>query len=185
MIFFNKIKIVLGFLLWIVCWVDFFYFFWERSWGIFLVLVFLVSLIFLGIIMLFVIFLIQLERRKGVQFLGIMFIFWLVVLVCVLVILRFKIMIVLKEDVQVDLFCDIIFYVYFFFLFIQFVLFCFLDCLFLFLEIIYDFNFCLEFSVFFLLRIIFWWIIGLIVWGYCQFLEGSDFWFLNKEDMLE
>ena len=41
----------LGFLLWIVCWADLFYSFWERSWGKFLAPVFLVSPTLLGITM--------------------------------------------------------------------------------------------------------------------------------------
>ncbi|XP_054185067.1 multidrug resistance-associated protein 1 isoform X39 [Homo sapiens] len=47
----NKTKTALGFLLWIVCWADLFYSFWERSRGIFLAPVFLVSPTLLGITM--------------------------------------------------------------------------------------------------------------------------------------
>lgn len=42
-------------------------------------------------------FLIQLERRKGVQSSGIMLTFWLIALLCALAILRSKIMTALKE----------------------------------------------------------------------------------------
>ncbi|XP_054236325.1 multidrug resistance-associated protein 1 isoform X3 [Homo sapiens] len=94
----NKTKTALGFLLWIVCWADLFYSFWERSRGIFLAPVFLVSPTLLGITMLLATFLIQLERRKGVQSSGIMLTFWLVALVCALAILRSKIMTALKEN---------------------------------------------------------------------------------------
>lgn len=41
----------LGFLLWIVCWADLFYSFWERNWGNFPAPVFLVSPTLLGITM--------------------------------------------------------------------------------------------------------------------------------------
>ncbi|KAI5234553.1 Multidrug Resistance-Associated Protein 1 [Manis pentadactyla] len=41
----------LGFLLWIICWADLFYSFWERSWGKFLAPVFLVTPTLLGITM--------------------------------------------------------------------------------------------------------------------------------------
>ncbi|XP_077843256.1 multidrug resistance-associated protein 1 isoform X5 [Macaca mulatta] len=94
----NKTKTALGFLLWIVCWADLFYSFWERSRGIFLAPVFLVSPTLLGITMLLATFLIQLERRKGVQSSGIMLTFWLVALLCALAILRSKIMTALKEN---------------------------------------------------------------------------------------
>uniref|UniRef100_A0A2I2Y584 Multidrug resistance-associated protein 1 n=1 Tax=Gorilla gorilla gorilla TaxID=9595 RepID=A0A2I2Y584_GORGO len=154
----NKTKTALGFLLWIVCWAGLFYSFWERSRGIFLAPVFLVSPTLLGITMLLATFLIQLERRKGVQSSGIMLTFWLVALVCALAILRSKIMTALKEDAQVDLFRDITFYVYFSLLLIH---------------------------ASFLSRITFWWITGLIVRGYRQPLEDSDLWSLNKEDTSE
>ncbi|XP_030653903.1 multidrug resistance-associated protein 1 [Nomascus leucogenys] len=181
----NKTKTALGFLLWIVCWADLFYSFWERSRGIFLAPVFLVSPTLLGITMLLATFLIQLERRKGVQSSGIMLTFWLIALLCALAILRSKIMTALKEDAQVDLFRDITFYIYFSLLLIQLVLSCFSDRSPLFSETIHDPNPCPESSASFLSRITFWWITGLIVRGYRQPLEGSDLWSLNKEDTSE
>uniref|UniRef100_A0A8C9HUR6 Multidrug resistance-associated protein 1 n=2 Tax=Piliocolobus tephrosceles TaxID=591936 RepID=A0A8C9HUR6_9PRIM len=181
----NKTKTALGFLLWIVCWADLFYSFWERSRGIFLAPVFLVSPTLLGITMLLATFLIQLERRKGVQSSGIMLTFWLVALLCALAILRSKIMTALKEDAQVDLFRDITFYIYFSLVLIQLVLSCFSDRSPLFSETIHDSNPCPESSASFLSRITFWWITGLIVRGYRQPLEGSDLWSLNKEDTSE
>ncbi|XP_011805686.1 PREDICTED: multidrug resistance-associated protein 1-like [Colobus angolensis palliatus] len=134
----NKTKTALGFLLWIVCWADLFYSFWERSRGIFLAPVFLVSPTLLGITMLLATFLIQLERRKGVQSSGIMLTFWLVALLCALAILRSKIVTALKEDAQVDLLRDITFYVYFALVLIQLVLSCFSDRSPLFSETIHD-----------------------------------------------
>ncbi|XP_063479789.1 multidrug resistance-associated protein 1 isoform X6 [Symphalangus syndactylus] len=181
----NKTKTALGFLLWIVCWADLFYSFWERSRGIFLAPVFLVSPTLLGITMLLATFLIQLERRKGVQSSGIMLTFWLIALLCALAILRSKIMTALKEDAHVDLFHDITFYVYFSLLLIQLVLSCFSDRSPLFSETIHDPNPCPESSASFLSRITFWWITGLIVRGYRQPLESSDLWSLNKEDTSE
>nr|XP_055109349.1 multidrug resistance-associated protein 1 isoform X2 [Symphalangus syndactylus] len=159
----NKTKTALGFLLWIVCWADLFYSFWERSRGIFLAPVFLVSPTLLGITMLLATFLIQLERRKGVQSSGIMLTFWLIALLCALAILRSKIMTALKE----------------------LVLSCFSDRSPLFSETIHDPNPCPESSASFLSRITFWWITGLIVRGYRQPLESSDLWSLNKEDTSE
>ncbi|XP_055109350.1 multidrug resistance-associated protein 1 isoform X2 [Symphalangus syndactylus] len=130
-------------------------------------------------------FLIQLERRKGVQSSGIMLTFWLIALLCALAILRSKIMTALKEDAHVDLFHDITFYVYFSLLLIQLVLSCFSDRSPLFSETIHDPNPCPESSASFLSRITFWWITGLIVRGYRQPLESSDLWSLNKEDTSE
>nr|XP_020037160.1 multidrug resistance-associated protein 1 isoform X1 [Castor canadensis] len=181
----NKTKTALGFLLWVVCWADLFYSFWERSWGVLLAPVLLVSPTLLGITMLLATLLIQLERRKGVQSSGIMLTFWLVALLCALAILRSRIMTALKEDTQVDLFRDVTFYVYLSLVLIQLVLSCFSDRSPLFSETISDSNPCPESGASFLSRITFWWITGLMIRGYRQPLEASDLWSLNKEDTSE
>ncbi|XP_073071631.1 multidrug resistance-associated protein 1 isoform X6 [Manis javanica] len=181
----NKAKTALGFLLWIICWADLFYSFWERSWGKFLAPVFLVSPTLLGITMLLATFLIQLERKKGVQSSGIMLTFWLIALLCAFAILRSKIMTAFKEDSGVDIFRDVTFYIYFSLVLIQLVLSCFSDQSPLFSETIKDPNPCPESSASFLSRITFWWITGLMVRGYRQPLEVTDLWSLNKEDTSE
>ncbi|XP_060028892.1 multidrug resistance-associated protein 1 isoform X2 [Erinaceus europaeus] len=130
-------------------------------------------------------YLIQLERRKGVQSSGIMLTFWLIALVCALAILRSKIMTALKEGTQVDMFRDITFYIYFTLVLVQLVLSCFSDRAPLFSETINDPNPCPEFGASFLSRITFWWITGLMIRGYRQPLENTDLWSLNKEDTSE
>ncbi|XP_059009907.1 multidrug resistance-associated protein 1 [Mustela lutreola] len=185
MTYLNKTKTALGFLLWIVCWADLFYSFWERSWGKFLAPVFLVSPTLLGITMLLATFLIQLERRKGVQSSGIMLTFWAVALLCALAIFRSKIMAALKEDAEIDVFRDVTFYIYFSLVLMQLVLSCFSDRPPLFSETIHDPNPCPESSASFLSRVTFWWITGLMVHGYRQPLESTDLWSLNKEDTSE
>ncbi|XP_062954765.1 multidrug resistance-associated protein 1 isoform X2 [Cynocephalus volans] len=181
----NKAKTALGFLLWIICWAELFYSFWERSQGVFLAPIFLVSPTLLGITMLLATFLIQLERRKGVQSSGIMLTFWLVALLCALAILRSRIMTALKEDTHVDLFRDVTFYIYFSLVLLQLVLSCFSDRSPLFSETINDPNPCPETSASFLSKITFWWITGLMVRGYRQPLEAGDLWSLNKDDTSE
>nr|XP_015857887.1 multidrug resistance-associated protein 1 isoform X3 [Peromyscus maniculatus bairdii] len=181
----NKAKTALGFLLWIICWADLFYSFWERHQGVFLAPVLLVSPTLLGITMLLATFLIQLERRKGVQSSGIMLIFWLVALLCAIAILRSKVISALKKDAQVDVFRDTTFYVYFTLVLVQLVLSCFSDSSPLFSETVHDLNPCPESSASFLSRITFWWITGMMVQGYRQPLESSDLWSLNKEDTSE
>ncbi|XP_005391137.1 PREDICTED: multidrug resistance-associated protein 1 [Chinchilla lanigera] len=181
----NKAKTALGFLLWIVCWADLFYSFWERSQGKLLPPVLLVSPTLLGITMLLATFLIQLERRKGVQSSGVMLIFWLTALLCALAIFRSRIMSALKEATKDNLFRDITFYLYFFLVLIQLVLACFSDRLPLFSETINDPNPCPESGASFLSKITFWWITGLMIRGYRQPLEGGDLWSLNKEDTSE
>ncbi|XP_049645216.1 multidrug resistance-associated protein 1 [Suncus etruscus] len=182
---FNKAKTALGFLLWLVCWADLFYSFWERHAGRFPAPVFLVSPTILGITMLLATFLIQLERRKGVQSSGTMLIFWLIAFLCALVILRSKIMNALKEDTQVDVFRDSTFYIYCLLVLVQLVLSCFSDRAPLFSETVNDLNPCPESGASFLSRITFWWITGLMIKGYRHPLESTDLWSLNKEDMSE
>lgn len=145
----------------------------------------LVSPTLLGITMLLATFLIQLERRKGVQSSGIMLTFWLVALLCALAILRSKIISALKKDAHVDVFRDSTFYLYFTLVLVQLVLSCFSDCSPLFSETVHDRNPCPESSASFLSRITFWWITGMMVHGYRQPLESSDLWSLNKEDTSE
>ncbi|KAM7339623.1 hypothetical protein ACRRTK_000238 [Alexandromys fortis] len=181
----NTAKTALGFLLWIVCWADLFYSFWERSQGVFLAPVLLVSPTLLGITMLLATFLIQLERRKGVQSSGIMLIFWLVALLCAIAIFRSRIISALNKDAQVDVFRDTTFYVYFTLVLVQLVLSCFSDSSPLFSETVHDLNPCPESSASFLSRITFWWITGMMVQGYRQPLKSSDLWSLNKEDTSE
>ncbi|XP_062035577.1 multidrug resistance-associated protein 1 [Lepus europaeus] len=181
----NKAKTALGFLLWITCWGDLFYSFWERSRGTLLAPVLLISPTLLGITMLLATFLIQLERRKGVQSSGILLTFWLIALLCALAILRSKIMTALKEDAHVDLFRDVTFYIYCCLVLAQLILSCFSDRSPLFSETINDPNPCPESGASFLSRITFWWITGLMVRGYRQPLTGSDLWSLNKEDTSE
>ncbi|XP_052050274.1 multidrug resistance-associated protein 1 isoform X2 [Apodemus sylvaticus] len=181
----NKTKTALGFFLWVICWADLFYSFWERSQGVLLAPVSLVSPTLLGITMLLATFLIQLERRKGVQSSGVMLTFWLIALLCALAILRSKIISALKKDAQVDVFRDSTFYLYFTLLLVQLVLSCFSDRSPLFSETVHDPNPCPESSASFLSRITFWWITGMMVQGYRQPLESSDLWSLNKEDTSE
>uniref|UniRef100_A0A8B9LQS4 Multidrug resistance-associated protein 1 n=1 Tax=Astyanax mexicanus TaxID=7994 RepID=A0A8B9LQS4_ASTMX len=153
----NKAKTVTGFLLWIICWADVFYSFWERGHGVASAPVYLVSPTILGITMLLATLLIQYERIKGVQSSGIMLNFWLVATVCATVTFRSKILqavneLLMKDDYDVPKSC----------LLVQ--------------------NPCPEAGASFLSRISFWWITGLMVQGYKRPLEEKDLWSLNAED---
>uniref|UniRef100_A0A663N3T8 Multidrug resistance-associated protein 1 n=1 Tax=Athene cunicularia TaxID=194338 RepID=A0A663N3T8_ATHCN len=179
----NKAKTALGLILWIVCWADLFYSFWERSQNIFQAPFFLVRPTVLGITMLLATFLIQYERIKGVQSSGVMTIFWLISLLCAVVVFRSKI--INKGDVSVDAFRYATFCIYFILLLVQLILCCFPERPPLFSETVNDPNPCPEFSASFLSRITFWWITGLMVQGYRRPLEAKDLWSLNKEDKSE
>ncbi|XP_042683720.1 multidrug resistance-associated protein 1 isoform X1 [Centrocercus urophasianus] len=181
----NKAKTALGLILWIVCWADLFYSFWERSQNIFRAPFFLISPTVLGITMLLATFLIQHERMKGVQSSGVMMIFWLISLLCATVIFRSKIMLALNTDTEVDAFRYVTFCTYFILLLVQLILSCFPEKPPLFSEAVNDPKPCPEFSASFLSRITFWWITGLMIQGYRRPLEAKDLWSLNKEDTSE
>ncbi|XP_061235382.1 multidrug resistance-associated protein 1 isoform X4 [Neopsephotus bourkii] len=181
----NKAKTALGLILWIVCWADLFYSFWERSQSTFRAPFFLVGPTLLGITMLLATFLIQYERLKGVQSSGVMMIFWLISLTCAAVVFRSKIKHALNMGAEVDSFRYATFCIYFILLLVQLILCCFPERPPLFSETVNDPNPCPEFSASFLSRITFWWITGLMVQGYRRPLEAKDLWSLNKEDKSE
>ncbi|XP_068002963.1 multidrug resistance-associated protein 1 isoform X2 [Melanerpes formicivorus] len=181
----NKAKTALGLMLWLVCWADVFYSFWERSQNISQAPFYLVSPTVLGITMLIATFLIQYERIKGVQSSGVMMIFWLISLACATVVFRSKIIDALNPGAKVDAFRYVTFCIYFVLLLVQLILCCFPERPPLFSETINDPNPCPEFSASFLSRITFWWITGLMIQGYRRPLEAKDLWSLNKEDTSE
>uniref|UniRef100_A0A8C0H658 Multidrug resistance-associated protein 1 n=1 Tax=Chelonoidis abingdonii TaxID=106734 RepID=A0A8C0H658_CHEAB len=178
----NKAKTALGLLLWIICWADLFYSFWERSQNVFRPPVFVISPTVLGITMLLATFLIQFERMKGVQSSGVMLIFWFTALLCATIIFRSKILHALKLGPEVDVFRYVTFYSYFVLVLIQLILSCFPERPPLFSETVNDSNPCPESSASFLSKITFWWITGLMIQGYRRPLEAKDLWSLNKDD---
>ncbi|NWX34145.1 MRP1 protein, partial [Notiomystis cincta] len=181
----NKAKTALGLILWIVCWADLFYSFWERSQNIFRAPFFLVSPTVLGVTMLLATFLIQYERIKGVQSSGVMTIFWFISLLCATLIFISKIKHALNMGADDDAFRYATFCIYFVLILVELILCCFPEQPPLFSETVNDPNPCPEFSASFLSRITFWWITGLMIQGYRNPLEAKDLWSLNKEDKSE
>ncbi|XP_072275072.1 multidrug resistance-associated protein 1-like isoform X1 [Pyxicephalus adspersus] len=178
----NKAKTALGFLLWLVCWADLFYSFWERSQSIYRAPVFVVSPTVLGITMLLATFIIQYERIKGVQSSGVMLNFWFIALLCAIIIFRSKVIHALKQGASVDVFRDVTFYIYFLLVLVELILAAFSDQPPLFSERVNDPNPCPESSASFLSKITFWWISRMMVEGYKRPLENKDLWSLNKDD---
>uniref|UniRef100_A0A3Q0SJL6 Multidrug resistance-associated protein 1 n=1 Tax=Amphilophus citrinellus TaxID=61819 RepID=A0A3Q0SJL6_AMPCI len=175
----NKAKTAVGFLLWIICWSDVFYSFWERSHGSSVPApVHLVSPTLLGLTMLLAIMLIQYERMKGVQSSGVMLIYWLLALLCATVTFRSKIFQAL-DQVSLEY---TTFYTYYALLLIALFLSCLTDQPPLFSQSVKDSNPCPEPGASFLSRITFWWTTGMMVTGYRRPLEEKDLWSLNPED---
>ncbi|KAM3916374.1 multidrug resistance-associated protein 1-like isoform 2-T3 [Leptodactylus fuscus] len=178
----NKAKTAIGFLLWLVCWADLFYSFWERSQSIYRAPVYVVSPTVLGITMLLATFLIQYERIKGEQSSGVLLNFWIIALLCAIIIFRSKVLHALKPGASIDVFRDVTFYIYFLLVLVELILAAFPDQPPLFSERVNDPNPCPESSASFLSKITFWWISRMMIQGYKRPLETKDLWSLNKED---
>ncbi|KAM9346446.1 multidrug resistance-associated protein 1 [Symphorus nematophorus] len=179
----NKAKTAVGLLLWIICWSDVFYSFWERNHGSSVPApVHLVSPTLLGLTMLLATLLIQYERMKGVQSSGVMLVFWLLALLCATVTFRSKILQALDQQSTVCVWRYTTFYIYYALLLVALFLSCLTDQPPLFSQAVKDSNPCPEPGASFLSRITFWWITRMMVIGYKRPLEEKDLWSLNPED---
>ncbi|XP_024127592.1 multidrug resistance-associated protein 1 isoform X3 [Oryzias melastigma] len=179
----NKAKTAVGFLLWIICWLDVFYTFWERSHSSNITAaVHLVSPTLLGLTMLLATLIVQYERMKGVQSSGVMLIFWLLALLCATVTFRSKILQAQDQPESVSVWRYTTFYIYYTLLLLALILSGLSDQMPLFSQAVKDSNPCPEPGASFLSRITFWWISGMMVSGYKRPLEEKDLWSLNPED---
>uniref|UniRef100_A0A671YCQ1 Multidrug resistance-associated protein 1 n=1 Tax=Sparus aurata TaxID=8175 RepID=A0A671YCQ1_SPAAU len=157
----NKAKTAVGLLLWIICWSDVFYSFWERSHGSSVPSpVHLVSPTFLGLTMLLATLVIQYERMKGVQSSGVMLIFWLLALLCATVTFRSKILQALDQLSSVCAWRYTTFYTYYALLLVALFLSCLTDQPPLFSQAVKD----------------------LVRQLHTRPLEEKDLWSLNPED---
>uniref|UniRef100_A0AAQ6AG73 Multidrug resistance-associated protein 1 n=1 Tax=Amphiprion ocellaris TaxID=80972 RepID=A0AAQ6AG73_AMPOC len=172
----NKAKTAVGFLLWIVCWSDVFYSFWEASSSSVPAAVHFVSPTLLGLTMLLAALLVQYERMKGVQSSGVMLIFWLLTLMCASVSFRSRILQALDQMVSVWRYTT--FYIYYALLLVALVLSCFTDRPPLFSQTVKD-SVNLSFILCFRLSSVF---SRMMVTGYQRPLEEKDLWSLNPED---
>ncbi|KAM4717797.1 multidrug resistance-associated protein 1 [Anableps anableps] len=183
MSYLNKAKTTVGFLLWVVCWSDVFYSFWERNQSSSATApVHLVSPTLLGLTMLLATFIIQYERIKGVQSSGVLLIFWLLALLCATVSFRSKILQALDEPETVSIWRYTTFYIYYALLLVALVLSCLTDQPPLFSQAVKDSNPCPEPGASFLSKITFWWITRMMMVGYRRPLEEKDLWSLNPDD---
>ncbi|XP_041078301.1 ATP-binding cassette sub-family C member 3-like isoform X2 [Polyodon spathula] len=177
----NKVKTFFGVLLWLICWLDLFY---EIGKGRIQYPVNIVTPLILGITMLLATVLIQYERLKGVQSSGLLFIFWLLALLCAIVPFRSRILEAIDKGVS-DQLRFTTFYIYFGLLLFQLILSCFNEKPPLFSSIVTDSNPCPESTAGFLSTMTFWWFTSMAVKGYKNPLEEKDLWSLNKKDTSE
>uniref|UniRef100_A0A671LL09 Canalicular multispecific organic anion transporter 2-like n=1 Tax=Sinocyclocheilus anshuiensis TaxID=1608454 RepID=A0A671LL09_9TELE len=178
----NRIKTVLGLILWIVCWTDLFSSFHEMSQNQLKPPVYFVTPLVLGMTMLLATFLIQFERLKGVQSSGVLFIFWTISVLCAIVPFRSKIMNASQAEVSLRF---TMFYIYFGLILLQLILSCFNEKPPLFSSVVTDPNVCPETTAGFLSKMTFWWFTSMAIKGYKSPLENKDLWSLNKHDSSE
>ncbi|XP_018617366.1 canalicular multispecific organic anion transporter 2 isoform X4 [Scleropages formosus] len=174
----NRVKTVVGVILWIVCWTDLFSSFHELQQGTVLSPLFFVTPLVVGITMLLATFLIQYERLRGVQSSGVLFVFWLLSVLCAIVRFRSKILKGgITDKLRFTTFC-----ISFALIVIELLLSCFNEKAPLFSSVDTDPNPCPEPSAGFLSTITFWWFTSMAIKGYKNPLESKDLWSLNKRD---
>uniref|UniRef100_A0A8C2FZH9 Uncharacterized protein n=1 Tax=Cyprinus carpio TaxID=7962 RepID=A0A8C2FZH9_CYPCA len=181
----NRIKTVLGLILWIVCWTDLFSSFHEMSQNQFKPPVYFVTPLVLGMTMLLATFLIQYERLKGVQSSGVLFIFWMISVLFAIVPFRSKIMNATSFCFQNDKLRFTTFYIYFGLTLLQLILSCFNEKPPHFSSVVTDPNVCPETTAGFISKMTFWWFTSMAIKGYKSPLENKDLWSLNKQDSSE
>uniref|UniRef100_A0A3B3ZRN1 Uncharacterized protein n=1 Tax=Periophthalmus magnuspinnatus TaxID=409849 RepID=A0A3B3ZRN1_9GOBI len=167
---------VFGLLLWVVCWADLFYTFHQRQ-EYSPPPIFYVTPLVLGMTMLLATFLIQLERLRGVQSSGVLFIFWFLSVLCAIVPFRSKIL-----EEKSDAFRLSTFYLYFALILCELILCCFNERPPLFSNVVTDPNPCPENTAGFLSTMTFWWFTSMAIKGYKNPLEAKDLWSLNQRD---
>ncbi|XP_073684496.1 ATP-binding cassette sub-family C member 3 isoform X2 [Garra rufa] len=182
----NRIKTVLGLILWIVCWTDLFASFHEMSQNESKAPIYFVTPLIVGMTMLLATFLIQYERLKGVQSSGVLFIFWTISVLCAIVPFRSKIINPNQsENGDKDKLRIATFYIYFGLTLLQLILSCFNEKPPLFSTVVTDPSACPEMTAGFLSKMTFWWFTSMAIKGYKSPLENKDLWSLNKHDSSE
>ncbi|NXC38211.1 MRP1 protein, partial [Penelope pileata] len=177
-----KTKMVLGFLLVILCFSNVFFVLWEISQGIPRTPTFFISPAVLGITMILAMFLTQAERMMGIQSSGIMLIYWLLSFLSAVVMFSSKIQHGLERGFLEDLFHHVVTYLYTSLMLGELVLFCLVDHPPFFSTAVSSPNQCPEASSTFLSKITYWWFSGLVWKGYRQPLGVDDLWAVRKED---
>nr|XP_023677559.1 multidrug resistance-associated protein 1-like [Paramormyrops kingsleyae] len=175
-------KMVLGLGLASIGFVEFFYILLEKNQEIQKHIVFLISPVIRSLTMVLAISVVHLERTKGCRSSIILFIFWLLAVLCSLVPLRAKIQLAIQEDFSVDALRYLAFFSYFSFQLAQLVLVCFSDRRPSTAKPVSVKNPCPVQDASFLSKVLFWWFTGLVVKGYRQPLQVEDLWTLRQED---
>ncbi|XP_053936986.1 ATP-binding cassette sub-family C member 6 [Cuculus canorus] len=180
-----KTKMVLGFLLVILCFSNVFFVLWEITQGIPRAPAFFISPTVVGITMILAIFLTQAERMAGIQSSGILLIYWLLSVLAAVVMFTSKVQHALERGFLGDRFRHVTTYLFTILVLGELVLFCLVDHPPFFSEVVNNPNQCPEASSNFLSKITYWWFSGLLQKGFKQSLGVDDLWSVRKEDSSE
>ncbi|NWS51576.1 MRP6 protein, partial [Chunga burmeisteri] len=180
-----KTKMVLGFILVILCFSNVFFVLWEINKGIPQAPAFFISPAVVGITMILAMFLTQAERMMGIQSSGILLIYWLLSFVAAVVMFSSKVQHALERGFLEDHFHHITTYLYASLVLGELVLFCLVDHPPFFSKAVNNPNQCPEASSSFLSKITYWWFSGLVWKGCQQSLGADDLWPVRKEDSSE
>ncbi|XP_025025911.1 multidrug resistance-associated protein 6 isoform X2 [Python bivittatus] len=180
-----KAKMILGFALLVLHISTISYLLWEANQGVSQALGLIISPTIQLATMILVVFLIQMERMKGIQSSGILMVFWLLSLFSSLLSFSFKMHHALKGGFKEQPFHHLSLYIYFVLVLSQLVLCCFTDPSPFFSKVSNDSNPCPESGASFVSKITFWWFARLIWKGYWTPLQPEDLWSLAKENSSE
>ncbi|XP_053813142.1 ATP-binding cassette sub-family C member 6 isoform X1 [Vidua chalybeata] len=180
-----KAKMVLGFILVILCFSNVFFMVWEKSQGIPRTPAFFISPAVVGITTVLALFLTQAERMMGIQSSGVLLIYWLLSFVAALVMFSSKIQHALERGFLEDHFHHVTTYLYAGLVLGELVLFCLVDHPPFFSKADNSPNQCPEASSSFLSKITYWWFSGLLWKGSQQALGVDDLWPVRKQDSSE
>ncbi|XP_063171212.1 ATP-binding cassette sub-family C member 6 isoform X2 [Candoia aspera] len=180
-----KAKMILGFALLVLCFSTISYLLWEAKQGVSQAPGLIIRPTVQLATMVLVVFLIQMERMKGVQSSGILMVFWLLSLFSSILAFSFKVHHALKGGFKEQPFHHLSSYIYFVLILLELVLCCFTDPSPFFSKVSNDSNPCPESGASFVSKITFWWCARLIWKGYWKSLQPEDLWSLAKENSSE
>ncbi|NWV63375.1 MRP6 protein, partial [Malurus elegans] len=179
-----KAKMVLGFILVVLCFSNVFFVVWEKKQGIPRNPAFLIRPAVMGITMVLALFLTQAERMMGIQSSGVLLIYWLLSFVAALLMASSKIQHAVERGFLDDHFHHVTTYLYAVLVLGELVLFCLVDHPPFFSKADNP-NQCPEASSSFLSKITYWWFSGILWKGSQQALGLDDLWPVRKQDSSE
>ncbi|KAK2857444.1 hypothetical protein Q7C36_005363 [Tachysurus vachellii] len=173
-------KLLLGFFLASFGFVEFFYILLERNQEIHRHFIFLLGSVIRSLTVVLAVCIIQWERVRGCRSSVVLFLYWLLSVVCSLIPLRAKIQLAVEQGLTPDIVHYLAFFSYFGLQLAQLFLSCFAD------HAppgkVVQQNACPVQDASFLSKMLFWWFSGLVVKGYRTPLQAEDLWSLRDED---